>query len=44
MQDKPNVREIKSRRMRLAGLAARVGEMRNTQIFLARKPERKRPL
>jgi hypothetical protein len=37
-------RIIKSRRMRWAGHAARMGEKRNTYRLLVRKPERKRPL
>jgi hypothetical protein len=35
---------IKSRRMRLAGHAARMGEKRNTYRILVGKPEGKRPL
>jgi hypothetical protein len=35
---------IKSRRMRLAGHVARMGEKRNTYRNLVRKPEGKRPL
>jgi hypothetical protein len=35
---------IKSRRMRLTGHVARMGERRNVYRILAGKPERKRPL
>jgi hypothetical protein len=38
------MRVIESRRMRWAGRAARMGEMRNVYKILVRKPERKRPL
>jgi hypothetical protein len=41
----PNaIKVIKSRRMRLAGHVARVGEMRNAYTILVEKPEGKRPL
>jgi hypothetical protein len=41
----PNIiRVIKSRRMRGAGHAARMGERRNAYRILVRKPEGKRPL
>jgi hypothetical protein len=41
----PNIiRIIKSRRMRLAGHVARMGEKRNAYRLLVRKPEGKRPL
>jgi hypothetical protein len=38
------IRMIKSRRMGLAGLAARRGEKRNAYRLLVGKPEGKRPL
>jgi hypothetical protein len=38
------IRIIKSRKMRLAGHIARIGEMRNTYRILKGKPEGKRPL
>jgi hypothetical protein len=38
------IRIIKSRRMRLAGHVARMGEKRNAYSFLVGKPEGKRPL
>jgi hypothetical protein len=38
------IRMIKSRRMRLAGHVARIGEERAAYRLLARKPEGKRPL
>jgi hypothetical protein len=41
----PNIfRQIKSRRMRLAGHVARMGEERNVYKVLMGKPEGKRPL
>jgi hypothetical protein len=41
----PNIiRQIKSRRMRWAGLVARMGEERNVYKVLMGKPEGKRPL
>jgi hypothetical protein len=41
----PNIiRAIKSRRMRWAGHAARMGDMRSAYSILAGKPEGKRPL
>jgi hypothetical protein len=41
----PNIiRIIKSRRMRWAGLVARIGEKRNVYRILIGKPEGKRPL
>jgi len=41
----PNtVRVINSRRMRLAGYVARMGEMRNAYNILVGNPEEKRPL
>jgi hypothetical protein len=41
----PNIiRMIKSRRMRWAGHAARMGEKRNAYRILVRKPEGRRPL
>jgi hypothetical protein len=41
----PNIiRIIKSRRMRWAGVVARMGEKRNAYKLLVRKPEGKRPL
>jgi hypothetical protein len=41
----PNIiRLIKSRRMRWAGLVARMGETRNAYRILVGKPERQRPL
>jgi len=41
----PNIfRVIKSRKMRLAGLVARVGERRGVCRMLVGKPEGKRPL
>jgi len=40
----PNIiRAIKSRRMRWAGRAAHMGDMRNAYNILVRKPEGKRP-
>jgi hypothetical protein len=38
------IRIIKSRRMRWAGHAARMGEKRNVYMLLVGKPEGKRPL
>jgi hypothetical protein len=38
------IRIIKSRRMRLAGHVARIGEKRNAYKLLVGKPEGKRPL
>jgi hypothetical protein len=38
------IRIIKSRRMRLAGHVARIGEKRNVYRLLVGKPEGKRPL
>jgi hypothetical protein len=38
------IRIIKSRRMRWAGLVARMGEKRNSYRLLVGKPEGKRPL
>jgi hypothetical protein len=38
------IRIIKSRKMRWAGLVARMGEMINAYNILAGKPERRRPL
>jgi hypothetical protein len=38
------IRVIKSRRMRWAGHAARIGERRNAYKILVGKPEEKRPL
>jgi hypothetical protein len=38
------IRIIKSKRMRLAGHVARMGEKRNTYRILVGKPEGKRPL
>jgi hypothetical protein len=38
------IRIIKSRRMRWAGLVARMGEKRNAYRILVGKPEGKRPL
>jgi hypothetical protein len=38
------IRMMKSRRMRWAGHAACMGEVRNAYKTLVRKPERKRPL
>jgi hypothetical protein len=38
------IRIIKSRRMRLAGHVARMGEKRKAYMLLVGKPERKRPL
>jgi hypothetical protein len=38
------IRVIKSRRMRWAGIAARMGEKRNAYRILVGKPEGKRPL
>jgi hypothetical protein len=40
----PNIRVIKSRRMRWAGHVAHMGEMRNVHNILEGKPERRRPL
>jgi hypothetical protein len=40
----PNIRQIKSRRMRWAGHVARMGEERKLCKVLVGKPERKRPL
>jgi hypothetical protein len=40
----PNIRQIKSRRMRWVGHVARTGEERKMYKFLVRKPEGKRPL
>jgi hypothetical protein len=40
----PNIRVIKSRRMRRAGRVARMGEMRNACNILVGKSEGKRPL
>jgi hypothetical protein len=40
----PNIRQIKSRRMRWAGHVARMGEERNVYRVLMGKPEGKRPL
>jgi hypothetical protein len=39
----PDMRQIKSRRMRWAGHVARMGEGRNVYRVLVGKPERKRP-
>jgi hypothetical protein len=39
-----NIRQIKSRRMRLAGHVARMGEGRHVYRVLVGKPEGKRPL
>jgi hypothetical protein len=45
MYSSPNIiRMIKSRRMRWAGHAARMGETRNAYRILVGKPEGKRPL
>jgi hypothetical protein len=45
LNSSPNiVRVIKSRRMRWAGLVARMGERRSVYRVLVRKPEGKRPL
>jgi hypothetical protein len=38
------IRIIKSKRMRWAGLVARMGEKRNAYRLLVRKPEGKRPI
>jgi hypothetical protein len=40
----PQIRQIKSRRMRWAGHVARMGEERNVYRVLMGKPEGKRPL
>jgi hypothetical protein len=40
----PDIRQIKSRRMRWAGHVARMGEERKLYKVLVGKPERKRPL
>jgi hypothetical protein len=40
----PNMRVVKSRRMRWAGHVARMGEERGVHILLVVKPEGKRPL
>jgi hypothetical protein len=40
----PDIRAIKSRRVRWAGHIARMGETRNAYNILVAKPERKRPL
>jgi hypothetical protein len=40
----PNIKQIKSRRMRWAGYMARMGEERNVYKVLMGKPEGKRPL
>jgi hypothetical protein len=40
----PDIRQIKSRRMRWAGHLARMGEGRNVYRVLVGKPKRKRPL
>ena len=40
----PNVRVIRSKRMRWAGHVARMGERRGALRVLVGKPERKRPL
>jgi hypothetical protein len=40
----PDIRQIKSRRMRWAGHVARMGEERKLYKVLERKPEGKRPL
>jgi hypothetical protein len=40
----PNIRAIKSRRMRPAGHVARMGERRDVYSVLVGKPEGKRPL
>jgi hypothetical protein len=40
----PDIRQIKSRRMRWAGHVARMGEERNVYRVLVGKPEGKRPL
>jgi len=39
----PNIRVIKSRRMRWAGHIARMGAMKNKYNILIGKPDRKRP-
>jgi hypothetical protein len=38
------IRIIKSRRMKLAGHVARIGEKRNAYRIFVRKPEGKRPM
>jgi hypothetical protein len=40
----PNIRMVKSRRMRWVGHVARMGEMRSAFKVLVGKPEGKRPL
>jgi hypothetical protein len=38
------IKVIKLRRVKLAGIVARMGQMRNTYSILVGNPERKRPL